>query len=315
MNISLPQVSSCTSPRGIDARIHAAAARQHELITTSQLLEIGLTSGAITKRVRTKRLRRLHQGVYTTSHGALTPLARYLAAARAGGQGAIVSYRAAAEVWEMSRFDVMRPSILVPHRHRPITGVDVHHTGTLRWQDSVIHRHVPVSAPARTMLDLGDELTRYQLANVMHMAAFRRLLNDRRVEEMVAVGRGRHACTVLAEALALHRRGSIGTRSAAEDRYLELVADARLRAPRVPEPRVNERVHVVGRSIEVDFHWPALRRIVEVDGVHHRRPANRLDDAGRDALLHAAGWLVVRVSAREVFASGPELVLHHAGMA
>jgi very-short-patch-repair endonuclease len=60
---------------------------------------------------------------------------------------------------------------------------------------------------------------------------------------------------------------------------------------------VNERV--LGH--EADFHWPEQRLVVETDGwrVHGRRRAFE-DDRARDAELHAAGWVVLRFTWRQV---------------
>jgi very-short-patch-repair endonuclease len=84
----------------------------------------------------------------------------------------------------------------------------------------------------------------------------------------------------------LHRMGSAGTRSAAEDAFLRL---------ELPEPLVN--MHLLGR--EVDFHWPDRMVVVEVDGIHGR-PWSVADDAARDAMLAAAGYTVLRFRAAEV---------------
>jgi len=58
------------------------------------------------------------------------------------------------------------------------------------------------------------------------------------------------------------------------------------------EPLVN----TVLLDEEVDFLWPRARLVVEVDGVHHGRPATIKDDARRDAKLRAAGVQVIRFS-------------------
>jgi very-short-patch-repair endonuclease len=97
---------------------------------------------------------------------------------------------------------------------------------------------------------------------------------------------GRHNLHVLTNALALHKAGSAGTRSEAEDRFL-----ARAIKSGLPEPLVNTRV----QDLEVDFCWPDQNLIVEVDGPGHTRPRTRQADAQRDARLRAAGHTVLRV--------------------
>jgi very-short-patch-repair endonuclease len=53
-------------------------------------------------------------------------------------------------------------------------------------------------------------------------------------------------------------------------------------------------------GIEVDFCWPEVRLIVETDGHHHETRAAFERDRGRDALLTALGWRVMRFTARQV---------------
>jgi hypothetical protein len=52
---------------------------------------------------------------------------------------------------------------------------------------------------------------------------------------------------------------------------------------------------VPGTREEVDFHWPALRLALEIDGPTHLAPVQRARDARRDLALQRLGWRVVRV--------------------
>ena len=93
-------VSKVRSPDRVIARI---AGRQHGLITTEQLVAAGLSSGAITKRVRAGRLHRVYRGVYAVGHAALSREAHWHAAVLAVGDGAALSHLAAASLWQMWR--------------------------------------------------------------------------------------------------------------------------------------------------------------------------------------------------------------------
>jgi very-short-patch-repair endonuclease len=66
-----------------------------------------------------------------------------------------------------------------------------------------------------------------------------------------------------------------------------------IRASATPEPVVNGRVE----GLEVDFHWPADKLVVEIDGPGHRRPLTTLEDKQRDQRLRKAGYAVIRVDA------------------
>ena len=106
------------------------------------------------------------------------------------------------------------------------------------------------------------------------------------MRDAMARAHGRRNLDVLERAIELHRMGSAGTRSGAEDAFLRLVRT---------EPLVN--MELLG--FEVDFRWPDQRLVVEVDGGQH---ALRTDaDKARDGVLNAAGWTVLRFSDREVY--------------
>jgi hypothetical protein len=135
-------------------------------------------------------------------------------------------------------------------------------------------------------VDLSDVLTPHRLANVIHEAAYRGRYVEAAIRDVMARSSGRHNLAVLERAMELHRMGSAGTKSGAEDAFLRLER---------PEPLVN--MHLLGRV--VDFHWPEHRVAVEVDGIHGR-PWNVADDAGRDEALAAAGYAVLRFRDREV---------------
>jgi very-short-patch-repair endonuclease len=90
------------------------------------------------------------------------------------------------------------------------------------------------------------------------------------------------------------------TRSEAEETLLAL-----LRRGGVPAPVVNGRV----QGLEVDFHWPAARVVVEVDGyASHGNPVAFERDRRRDALLVSTGWRVMRLTWRQLTGE-PEAVL------
>ena len=98
---------------------------------------------------------------------------------------------------------------------------------------------------------------------MIHEAAFRNLFDAAAVRAAIRRANGRHNLHVLEKALELNAVGSAGTRSELEDRFLALTSDSGL-----PEPLVNTQVE----DIEVDFHWPELNLVVEVDGPGHARP-------------------------------------------
>ena len=59
----------------------------------------GSGGGAIAERLETKRLHRVHRGVYAVGYRRLSRLGWWMAAVLAGGPGAVLSHRCAAALW------------------------------------------------------------------------------------------------------------------------------------------------------------------------------------------------------------------------
>ena len=269
------------------------AARQHGLITFRQLLTCGLTGSGVMKRVRTGRLHRIHRGVYAVGHGRLSQEGRWMAAVLWAGEGTGLSHLTAAVHLGAWRRRLEGIDVISPRRHRALPGIRAHWARNLDPRDLTIHRGIPVTTMARTLVDLTDVLTEYQLANVIHEAAFRNRFSEAATRAAMARAPGRKL-HILERALEAHANGSAGTKSDLEDQFLaQLPTD-------LPAPLVNAAVPTPHRQLEVDLVWPDLKLCIEVDGRGHARPKTRREDAERDRLLGEAGYTVVRVSGDEL---------------
>lgn len=255
----------------IEVRIAAIASLQHGVLTRAQLLEAGLTSDMVDGRVRSGRLCPLQRGVYL--NGALVgPLeperAREMAAVLACGPGALVSHESAAFLW----------ALLHPHRgrvpvHVTIPGADrgrrpgirPHRVTVLPPEDRTVVDGVPVTTPARTIVDLAARVRPRVLEQVTAAAMRRDLADQEDVADVLARKSGARGAPLLRRLMAT-RRGPAFTRSEAEERFLTLIRGAGL-----PDPETN--VHVGGS--EVDFLWRAERVIVEVDQASDLAGADR----------------------------------------
>lgn len=111
------------------------------LVTTQQLLAAGLSSAAISKRARSGKLYRIHQGVYSVGHQGLSEPERWMAAVLACGPGAVLSHGAAAVHWGLLRPLEGPIDITVPTQNgrRPRHGVRIHRCasldGTVAFED------------------------------------------------------------------------------------------------------------------------------------------------------------------------------------
>jgi hypothetical protein len=266
--------------------IAAIARRQHGLIALLQLLLAGLVRSQISRRVAAGRLHRVHRGVYSVSP-VLSREARWLAATLGSGEGSALSHLSSTELHAIGRFRASLIAVVSPHRHR-LEGVQLHRCRSLDPRNVTSHKGIPVTTVHRTQVDLTDVLTPHQLTNFIHEAAFHGRYFEPATRDSMARSNGRRKLHVLDKAIALYNSGSAGTRSGAEDAFLRLD---------FPEPIVNTEFD----GFEVDFRWPDLKLAVEVDGSGHGRTPTMRTDAGRDRMLHAAGYDILRFTDTEVY--------------
>jgi very-short-patch-repair endonuclease len=261
------------------------------VITAAQLVQNGLTYSGISKRAAKGRLHRKYPGVYALGQPRLSQQGEWIAATLACGLGAYLASFNAAVHLKLWRRRVTGIHVLMPRGRRTPRGVQAHTYRRLDPRDVTVRNGIPVTTVPRTLVDLSDVLTPHQLANVIHEAAFRKLFDERAVRAAITRANGRHNLHVLEKALELNKTGSAGTRSELEDRLLALTSRSGL-----PEPLVNTQV----QDLEVDFHWPRLNLIVEIDGPGHTRPRTKREDQDRDARLRATGHTVLRVPDHQI---------------
>jgi len=277
-----------------DPAIAGVAGVQYGVVTHEQLLRCGLGRGAIAHRLSRGRLHRLHRGVYLVGHRAAPPLARQLAAVLACGEGAALSHRSAAELWELLPGGGAGAAVDVTvcarnGGRRP--GIRVHRSRRLDSRDLTERERIPVTAPARTLLDLAETADTRELERAFDEARVRKLVRSNDLRALLARSPGRHGALAL-EGMLRRQEGPALTRSEAEERMLAL-----LRRAQLPSPEINV---AVGRY-EVDLLWRAERLAIEVDGyAFHSTPSAFERDRRRDADLQAIGLRVMRVTWRQI---------------
>ena len=282
-----------------DERILRLAARQHGAVTRAQLLDAGLSRGAVEHRLAKGTLRPVHRGVYRV--GPIT--GRYeaeMAAVLACGPRAALSDRTAAGIWDMEPSSPEAPVDIVGSRtlRGPRSGVRLHRREI--EDDEITERYgLPLTTPARTALDLASGLGPHELERVLARAVRREIVTLDAVRGMLLRHPGMRGSRVL-QGLLDEAAGPALTRSEAEARFLAL-----LRKGGIDRPRCN----TVVCGLEVDFYWPDRNVVVEVDGfAYHSRRSAFENDRERDLVLAAEGIVVVRVTWRQIRAE-PEKVL------
>jgi very-short-patch-repair endonuclease len=281
--------------RGLDAtrpdvRVARLAADQWGVVDLDDLRWCGLSQDGVERRVRSGHLHPLHKRVFAVGHTNLPQQARILAAVKACGAHAFGSRFAAGELYaRIVLLGDRRPDVLVlgatTRRHPEIR---VHRTTRLDPRDVTRCQGIPVTTPARTLVDLAADLTYDQLRRATREAQAQRLVTLPQLVETLARLRPCRGAVNLARIVA---GGPAPTRSELEDVVLDLILRGGLR-----HPDVNVPIRVGGRRIVPDFRWPEQRLVVEADGArYHDGEVAREDDAERQALLEAAGERVLRV--------------------
>lgn len=293
--MSLTVIGDCRIGGAIDApidvRIATIAAAQRGRVARGQLLACGVSPDAIKRRIRAGRLERIHLGVYGLPGTTELPLAAEAAALLACGMEAMLSHHSAATLWRL-RPGVARPvhvTIPGPRGPRSPAGVVVHRSVTLSATDIATCEGLPITSPARTLLDVAATLTDREVELMLDEGLFvRRILTPAQLQERLARAGGHPGRARLARVAGGHTR-STKTDSPPEDRMLVLI-----RAAGLPEPRL--QVPVLGYRL--DFLWPELRLALEVDAYGTHGSRTRFEsDRRRDArLLTEKGIIVLRVT-------------------
>ncbi len=258
-----------------DQRLLCVAARQRARVNRTQLGAIGFTPKMIRVRVRRGELRRCHQGVYAVGPDVRVELAAETEALLAI-EAAVLSHFSAgalAGFLQPPRTEV-EVMLRAPRYARSRPGIRVHRTVRLSPHDITRRHGLPMTTPARAMLDVADRLTRRELEWALDEALGRHLLSATKIRETVARNPW-HAGGPILLALLDPARARGVTKSVEEERLL-----AEIRRAGLPDP---ERNVTIG-PFSLDLYWPAAKVAVELDSWRwHQGPGAFKRDRRKDA--------------------------------
>jgi hypothetical protein len=272
-------------------RIERLATSSHGVVSRAQLLAAGLTEQQIKRRLRSGELLQVYRGVYRVGHRAPSVEARYLAAVWACGRGALLSGRAAGHLLELIATPPSMPEVTAPTERR-IPGIRTHRNR--RPIEATVWRGIPVTTPARTLVDLSSVLAVADLARACHVAGIRYGTAPGEVEVIMS---GRQGAGKLRRVL--HGDEPV-LLSRLERRFRELLAEAGLPLPVTNRP-------AGGRY--VDCRWVAQRLTVELDGYRYHSSRHAWEaDRRREREAYARGDQFRRYTWGDVFEeTGPML--------
>ncbi|HVT78488.1 MAG TPA: hypothetical protein VHD87_15730 [Acidimicrobiales bacterium] len=280
----------------IDKTLAAVAARQHSLITLADIAKAKGHRNLGTRRVKAGRWEQPYEGVYRIAGAPWTWEARVLALVFAGGDGAVASHRCALRLYGLGNRRAA-PEITVKRGTEFRSKKYGVHTSTdLELVRPTRRNRIPVTDPARTLLDAARRLGTKELTSV------------------VAEARRKHLVTwhdLIACVAAHARRGRPGIRrmrtliaagvdnDGITDTDSELAALGLLREYGFGEPKLQHRIYEDdGERLvaEMDAAYLPEKLNLEIDGPVHLRPEVRLRDERRDQMLRRIyGWTVRRI--------------------
>jgi len=237
---------------------------------------------------------RLEPGVYSVVGAPPTALRRIAAAVASLPSLSAVSHQTAAELWGMTSRGIRAVEVVTTRWDRVHRStVTVHESLDLIPDDVVELNGLPITTPARTVVDLGAS-NRWLVESALETGIRRSLFTQGDVEAFVArvARRGRRGVGVIRPLLAARRRWDTVTESVLEDEFRRLIADAGL-----PVPLAQYVVRdLAGAFIcRADFAYPGVRLLIELDSeAHHLDRITFRRDRSKQNRASTNGWAVLR---------------------
>lgn len=270
------------------------AQAQRGRVSREQLRLAGLTPAMIRSRLSAGWLRPVYPGVYIVGPADDVEFGREVAALLLCHLDAVLSHSSSAALWALPVPAGPTVHVMVTSKRQPRVRpeLQVHRSRCLPPADVTTKHGLPLTTPARTLLDLADLLSPRQLERALDEALAQRITSRTKLYELLArSGPGRRGAPILLKLLAAQNPPAI-TRSEAEERLLALIVAAHL-----PRPEVNVRVH----GYELDFFWRDAGVVAEVDGIQwHSTPGAVRRDRRKDAVLARHGLVVIRITWEQI---------------
>jgi len=221
----------------------------------------------------------------------LTQKRSWMAGVLAGGDGAALSHRSAAALWGIGSEQGGCIDISVRRRcelRRP--GLRIRGRPALAPEDVWAHDDIPVTSPARTLVDLTTELGLVAVERAVNDADKRDLIDPETLRTALDRYVGEPGVRVLRNLLDK-------LTFCLSDSDLEIFFRPIAAAAKLPPPVSKEFVN----GFEVDFFWPDLGLVVETDGLrYHRTPSAQARGALRDRTHVIAGMSPLRFTHYEI---------------
>jgi hypothetical protein len=259
------------------------------------LRDLGVSTEQRRWLLRSARLFRVHDGVYTTVAGTLSSVQEATAACLAAPY-AVLSFGTAGRLHGIRKAPFDRLEMTIPTgRNLWLPRIKVHRTNLLDPND-IVHQldGLRLTSVERTLFDLAGVLDRYELQSAMQDCLKREVTTLAALAELAGrvAKRGRRGSADFVAALA--REGANPIPAESDD---ELVLFRALDAsPDVPTPERQVWIQLKsGAWIRADLGWRDVLLGWEVDPAHwHANPIRVQADKSRDVQARLVDWTVHR---------------------
>lgn len=284
------------------------AARQHGVVSRAGLLAVGFGGPQIDRLIAAEWLHRLHAGVYHVGHPQPTRIARHLAATMGVGGLTGVSHRPGVVLRGVIADDgALIQVTTATGRGGERDGVRIHESRGLRPGELTGVQGVPTVRLERALIEVAGSCSPKEFARVWNAMDRKRL-----IDPLLLAGQLRRGRTGSAAVRA--RLDAYAELPPTESELEELFLTAVIGAYGLPMP-VPQSSPLPHRVLRVDFAWPHVRVIVEIDGrTWHAIQSTWGEDHERDLALRLAGWRPLRYTHHQLTHS-PELVATDLGSA
>jgi very-short-patch-repair endonuclease len=277
-----------------ERELRQLATEQLGVFSRAQALEAGLTTGAITRRVRRGSWERILPHVYGIAGVPSSYRRSAMAAALWAGDGAVVSHGTAGVLWGIDGVRGPRTELWVPSPRNPhAEPVVVHRGERVDRADRTALGTIPMTTPIRTLIDIAGRLENDRLLAAMESVFRQNLGTPERLAARLGALRdsGRPGAGRLASLL--EQRG--------DGRPLESTLEGKvwllLMRSGLPRPARQHWVTTAGGRYRLDFAWPGRKLALECDGWEHH--GNRVafgKDRERLSEMVAMGWRVLLIT-------------------
>jgi hypothetical protein len=276
---------------------------QSGAVSRQQLLDAGLESQAIFRRVASGRWQQLYRGVYAAFTGPPPRDTWLWAALLRAGPGAALSHLTAAELHGLIDHPGESVFVTVPSTRRIAARDLVVHTSSRIARATQPGREPPRTNLEETVFDLTELAETFDDAcGWITRAVARRLTTEERLTEVLKRRKKMRWRAALHDVLAA---AGDGIHSVLEYRYLRDVE----RAHGLPRSRHQVRVVIDGKAAYRDAYYEAYGLAVELDGRLAHPDEERWRDTRRDNQASARGVETARYGWRDVYGHPCETAL------